>query len=175
MAVVNRLVALVLALALFLAASVAVVDIVLAALKRPHWIVDASAWANWLRAARWYDGTVRLGLVVAIVLGLILLFVGLRRGRPSSVPLTAADGVQIRASRRAVERAVDAAARRVEGVSAADVSVRRRKVRVRASTRRREPGDLEAAVRQAVSSRLTGLGLENTLTPSVRLRTGVHR
>ena len=175
MAVVNRLVALVLALALFLAASVAVVDIVLAAFKRPHWIVDASAWANWLRAARWYDGTVRLGLVVAIVLGLILLFVGLRRGRPSSVPLTAADGVQIRASRRAVERAVDAAARRVEGVSAADVSVRGRRVRVRASTRRREPGDLEGAVRQAVSSRLTGLGLEHTLTPSVRLRTGVHR
>jgi hypothetical protein len=174
-AVVNRLVALVLALALFLAASVAVVDIVLAAFKRPHWIVDASAWANWLRAARWYDGTVRLGLVGAIVLGLILLFVGLRRGRPSSVPLTAADGVQIRASRRAVERAVDAAARRVEGVSAADVSVRRRRVRVRALTRRREPGDLEEAVRQAVSSRLTGLGLEHTLTPSVRLRTGVHR
>jgi hypothetical protein len=182
--VINRLLALALALALFLAAAVAVVEIVLGALGR-HWIVNSSAWAHWLRGAHWFDGAVRVALVLAVVLGLLLLVAGLRPGRPRSVPLdTAAPATpprsnggdtRITASRRAVERVVDASVRRVQGVSAADVSVRRRTVKVTASTRRRDPGDLQQRVTEAVSSRLRDVGLDRRLTPRVRIRTGEAR
>jgi Family of unknown function (DUF6286) len=55
------------------------------------------------------------------------------------------------------------------------VSVRRRTVKVTASTRRRDPGDLQQRVTEAVSSRLRDVGLDRRLTPRVRIRTGEAR
>ena len=48
MHIVNRVIATVLALTLFLGGLLAVVEIVLAALGRPYWLIPHPTWSSWL-------------------------------------------------------------------------------------------------------------------------------
>jgi hypothetical protein len=97
---------------------------------------------------------------------------GLRRGRPAELPLTATQpGVTLTASRRSVERLVDAAARSIPGVTSARVSTGRRGVRVDAVTRSSQAGDLRDRVEAAVRERLDSLQLSTPLRLTLRIRT----
>jgi hypothetical protein len=170
MPVVNRVLAALLALALFLGGLLAAVEIVLSAVDRPYWVVPHQQWSSWLRHQTFGAGVVRAVLIGLVLLGLLLLFAALRRGKPRSIALpTRTEGVQVRASRRGIERSLVAAARRADGVRTARAKVRRRKVRVKASTAMRSPGGLQQPVAEAVTERLEELGLTGALRPRVTL------
>lgn len=164
----NRLLATLLALALFLGGLLAVAEIVLAALDRPAWLVPHERWSGWLREQTFTAGIVRAALIGLALLGLLLLIAALRRGKPGALQLPArTDGVRVSASRRGIERSLATAARRADGVRSARVRARRRSVRVKARTALRSTDDLQQPVTAAVTERLDQLGLAGVLRPRV--------
>ena len=168
MHVLNRILAMLLALALLLGGLLAVVEIVLALLGRPPWLAPHPAWSSWLSEQTFATGVVRAVLIASVVLGLLLLVAALRRGRPGSLALpSGSEGVRVTASRRGIERTVSRAAQRADGVRSARVRAGRRKVRVTAVTGLREPGDLRQRVADAVDERLGELGLTGTVRSKV--------
>lgn len=168
MHVVNRVLATLLALALFLGGLLAVVEIVLAALDRPAWLVPHPDWTSWLTGNTFPSGIVRAVLIGLAVLGLLLLVATLRRGRPGSLQLPGrTEGVRVTASRKGIERTLATAARRPDGVRSARVKAGRRAVRVRATTGLRSTEELRQPVTTAVTDRLEELGLTGVLRPRV--------
>ena len=168
MQVLNRVLSTLLALVLLLGGLLAVVEIVLAALGRPHWLVPHEQWSSWLAEQTFASAVVRAVLVGLAVLGLLLLGAALRRGRPGALALpTRTDRVRVTASRRGVERTLARAARRPAGVRSARVRAGRRRVRVTATTALRSPGDLRRQVTAAVDERLDELGLAGTVRSTV--------
>jgi hypothetical protein len=167
---VTRVVCALLALALLIGSLLAIVEIAAAALGRSPVLVPHTEWAGWLRDHSWNDGIVRAVLAGLVVLGLLLLFLGLRRGKPASLALThRTDGVDVTVSRRSVEQTLAAAAARTAGITKANASVRRRTARVRARTMARSTSGGRDAVETAVRGRLDSLGLNRQL----RARVGV--
>ncbi|MCW2576684.1 MAG: uncharacterized protein JWR28_3048 [Modestobacter sp.] len=167
MPMLNRVLATLLALALFLGGLLAVVEIVLAAFDRPAWLVPHQEWSTWLAGESFDDGVVRAALIGLVVVGLLLLLVGLRRGKPGSIALPArTDGVRVTASRRGLERSLATSASRAGGVRSARAKVGRRAVRVKATTAVRS-GDLQQPVTAGVTERLEELGLSGVLRPRV--------
>ena len=170
MSVVNRVLATLLALTLFLGGLLAAVEIVRAAFGLRHWLVPHARWSTWLGERSFSDLLVRVVLISLVVLGLLLLLAALRRGKPGSLLLPArTDGVRVSASRRGIERSVAAAARRTDGVRSARVRAGRRTLRVKASTAVRSPGDLQQSVAGSVDARLEELGLTGVLRPRITL------
>jgi uncharacterized protein DUF6286 len=166
--VVNRVLATLLALALFLGGLLATVDVVLVQLQRPPFLVPVAQWASWFRVQTLGAGIVRAVCAGLVLLGLFLLFCALRRGKPGALPLPGrTEGVRVTASRKELERALSAEAGRVDGVESARAHARRRRVTVQARTALRDPGDLSTRVTEVVSGRLGELGLTDRLTPRV--------
>lgn len=173
MALANRILSALLALALLLGGLLATAEIVLTQLGRPPWLVPHDQWSSWL-GAQTFDGTVvRVALVLLVVLGLLLLVPGLRRGKPGTLALRPSEGgaghVRMTASRRGVEKSLASAARRTSGITSATATAGRRSVRVKARTSTRSAGDLQTQVTAAVTGRLEELGLSGTLRPRVTI------
>jgi hypothetical protein len=169
---VTRVVAALLALGLLLGSLLAVVEIATAALDRDPVLVPHPEWADWLRTHSWNDWIVNALLVGLVVLGLLLLLLAFRRGKPASLALRSrTEGVDATASRRSVEKSLAAAASRTTGVAGASASVSRRTVRVDARTvTRSEPGVREE-VESAVRDRLESLRTERRMRTRVDLTT----
>ncbi|MFN7151670.1 MAG: DUF6286 domain-containing protein [Microthrixaceae bacterium] len=168
----TRVVSALLALALLIGSLLAVVEIVAAALGRAPAMVPWQEWTSWLRTHSWNDWIVTVVLGGLIVLGLLLLFPALRRGKPASLALRSrTDGVEVTASRRSVEKSLAAAAARTTGIAGASASVNRRAARVDARTVTRSDPGLRDEVETAVRGRLDSLGLERRM----RTRVGLTR
>lgn len=173
MALTRRILSVLLALVLLLGGLLAAVEIVLALLGREPWLLPHEDWANQLGDRAWDESTVRTVLGVVAVVGLLLLLVGLSRGRPAALTLPArADGpgaVTVTASRRGIERSLEQAVRESDGITGAKVTVSRRTATVYATSSTRVPGDLRAGVEQSLADRLAELGLTDTLRTRVRV------
>jgi hypothetical protein len=168
MHVLNRVLATLLALVFFLGGLLAVVEIVLAALDRPAWLIPHQQWSQWLTGQDFAGGIVRAFLIGLVVIGLLLLAVGLRRGKPGSIPLPArTDGVHVTASRRGIERSLATSARRADGVRSAQARVGRRTAKVKATTFARSRDDVEQPITAGITERLQELGLSGVLRPRV--------
>lgn len=169
-ALVTRMLAALLAVALFLGGLLAAAEIVIAQLDRPSWLVPHETWTAWMRDQTFEDATIRAILIGLVLLGLLLLLPAVMRGRPTSLPLPGKDqGVQVRASRRGVEKSLAASARRIDGVQSASAKAGRRTVTVSASTSLRADDGMQGQVTDAVNERLAQLGLADTLRPRVRI------
>jgi hypothetical protein len=166
--IVNRLIAVVLSLAVVVAAVLFAAEVVRWAVDSPPWI-PWHGWGDTLLDVRAGDPAVLLASVAAVVAGLLLLLLELTPRRPhdlATAPL--GDDVETVTTRRGLRSAAQTAARSISGVRSADVDVRRRSVRVTARTKGRgmkhEIGD---SVRDAVAATLDDLELERT--PKVRV------
>lgn len=167
---VTRAVCALLALAVLLGSLLAVVEIAAAALDRPPVLVQHAEWANWLRTHSWDDWIVDAALVGLVVLGLLFLLLGLRRGKPKALLLhSRTDGVQVTASRRSVEKTLAAAAARTTGIAGASASVNRRRARVDARAVVPSTSGVRDDVETAVRGRLDSLGLERPMGTRIEL------
>jgi hypothetical protein len=168
---VNRLLALLLGLALVAAAVLACVEVVRWALDSGPWLVPWPDWGAWLSDARASDPAVLIASGVAAALGLLLLLFELKRRTPDAFeaePLL--PGVATGVTRRGVESAVTSAARGVSGVSGASSRMRRGRVTVTARSRVRGQGEgLDDRVRQAVEEQVSALALRRKPTARVRM------
>ena len=167
---VSRIVSALLAMALVLGSLLGVVEIVAAALGRAPALVPYPEWTGWLRTHSWNDWIVNAVLGGLVVLGLLLLLLAARRGKPASLALrSTSDGVDVAASRRSVEKSLAAAAARTSGVAGAKASVSRRTARVKARTAGRSEPGIREEVEAAVMRRLDSLSLGRRLRIRVDL------
>lgn len=111
-----------------------------------------------LLSTRWDDLAARIAAAVIGVLGLILLWLALRPGRPRAIPLAGTEpDVVLVVTRGGLGRALGAAAADVDAVDKTRVKVRGGHVKVTVTTPLRDPGQLAEHVRAAVAARLDEL------------------
>jgi hypothetical protein len=172
----NRAVSALLALALLIGSLLVLAEVVAAAVDRGPWLVPYPEWTEWMRSHSWNDWVVNTILVGLVLVGLLLLALALRRGKPATLPLRdRTPGVDVKASRRSVERSLAAAASRTSGVTGADASVGRRSARISARTATRSDSDLRQQVASAVKERLDSLGLARELRTRAAVSTKERR
>jgi hypothetical protein len=166
----SRVVSALLAIALVIGSLLMVVEIVAAALDRAPALVPYPEWTRWLRTHSWNDWAVNAILCGMIVLGLLLLLLATRRGKPASLALTrTTEGVEVTASRRSVEKSLAATAARTTGITGASASVSRRTARVKARTVTRSDSGIRDEAETAVTGLLDSLNLERRMRLRVDL------
>ena len=147
------------------------IQAVSAALGHPLWNVPHSAFAGPAQDRHWADsGTLAVAGAVAFV-GLVLILIGLKPGRPRHIPLASGDdslviGVRLRSLRRSLAWLAED----VAGIDSAKVRGGRRTVRVRATTRLRDTAGLRESVHAVVQERLDALDPHWPPRVKVRLR-----
>ena len=173
MRVVNRLLAGVVALGLLAAGLLTAVEVVAGAVRGRPLVV---AWDHWYDDARrhaWSTREARTVLLVLLAVGLAFLVLQLIRRGPQSVPRSAPDGVSaasVEVNTGSLERALTRRVTSIDGVERASVSISHRRASIGVRTARRDPGGLEASVRQVVAERLRSLGLAGPSEVVVRVR-----
>lgn len=135
----------------------------------PIWVPYDQAFSN-LQQQPWSDPALIAIAVGLLLLGLLLLIAAVSRGT-KPLPLTKMDDqVSAEIAPNDVRRTVEDAAKDVPGVSKAKAKVSKGKVSVAATTGLRDPGDLEAQVRDQVGGAVGGLTLARPPQVSVNLR-----
>ena len=169
-AVINRLAAATLALALALVSLWGLVEIVLAQLGQPPWLLDVNEAREWLQANPWSDALVVTAAAGLMVVGFGVMLLGLRRGRPGEVAMvSSAEAVTVAASRGSIDRALVYAAERQDSVQSASARASRRSARVVARTPLRSTNEVKQRVSTAVRERLDDLALASPLKPRVKI------
>ena len=173
MRILSRLIALAVALALVVGGVLVAVEIVLAELGWQPWVVPHDQWYEEGRQNAWSSSSVRALFLALAVVGLVLLLLQATKRRPLALLMERRqDGHPVAVGRRSLEQSLVRSITRVAGVAAAKVRLSENRARVRASSNRRLPGDLEARVARAAEQRLSALKLATT--PEVVVRLG-HR
>ena len=176
MRVVNRLLAVAAALFLVVACVLVAVEIVVAELGNDPWVIPHDRWYENARAHDWSSGWSRRLFLALAALGLVLLIVQLARRRPAALPMERGRRQRpAEVSRRSIERSLGRAVGRVDGVASGKARVKRGTVRVRATSNRRQPGDLETRVGEAARQRLSSLELAHPPAVAVRLQHRAQR
>jgi hypothetical protein len=118
-----------------------------------------------VHAVSWTELPVVIGGGAAVVLGLTLFLMAVIPGKPTVMPLVAADSGAVRHSLR---RTLRTSAAGVDGVASVKLKLRRKKVIAKVRTNRTNAAGLAEAVRDAVGARLDRIG--PVARPSVRVR-----
>ena len=167
MRVANRVLAAVLALALFVGGLLVAVEIVVAGFDRRPWVLPHDRWYSSARLRSWESAPPRWIFIGLIAAGLALLLLQMSRRRPTSFSLTPG-AIPADLGRRSLEKALVREAIRVDGVAAAKARVGDDRADVVASSNRRQTDDLGPRVTQALERRLSTVGLARP--PAVRVK-----
>ena len=167
MRIANRVIAAVLALGLLAGGLLVAVEIVVAGFDRRPWVLPHDDWYESARTRMWEDAPPRWIFIGLAVTGLLLLLLQFAHRRPTALPL-APGTVPADLGRRSLERSLAREAARIDGVSAAKAKVENDRVDVVTTSNRRQTGDLEPRVTQALDRRMGALGLARP--PSVRVK-----
>lgn len=166
----NRVLSALLALLLVVGGLLVAVEIVLAQLGRQALLIPSSAWASWLGGQTWDTFTVRLVLAGLVVVGLLLLILALRPGKPRRLALPATgSNLHVSIARRALQQNLADTAARASGVASASAKAGRRTVTVTATTANPNNTEVQKAAQAMVNQRLDQLGLARQLHSRVRI------
>ena len=175
----KRLISALLALLLLVVAIVGLGEIIAAQLNRGPWLVPVDDLSDGLQDTPWSGAFVRAACIALVILGLVLLIVGLRRGRPSGIPLqTTVNGLTLQASRRSLERVLSQSAELQDGVATARAKVGRGSARVTAIARVANDGrsgEISDRIGAAVDEQVQRLRPARSLSTRVTVRTGGRR
>lgn len=179
MRLLNRPLALILAVALAAAAIIVIVEVIAFALHSGHSgpaVVPWHTWYRWARATRWDAQVIRVWSAILIACGTLLLGLELKPRRVTRHHLHAAgEATQTRLTRRGLARALGAAATGVDGISGAAVTVRRRRAKITATAAARGTGAaaaLTGPLTQALRGRLDDLNLHRPPRLKIRVHPG---
>lgn len=143
-----------------------------AALGDPLWNIPHSDFAGPLQSTvHWDDtGTLIVASAVAFV-GFLLILIALIPGRARAIPLASGDeSLVIGVPRRSLRRSLGWLAEDVAGINRAKVRTGRHSVKVRVTTRLRDPAGLRESVQAVVENRLARLDPLWPVRVKVRLR-----
>jgi hypothetical protein len=144
-----------------------------AALGHPLWNIPHSDFAGPLQSSVHWDDTGTLAVASAVAfVGFLLILIALIPGRTRAIPLASGDdSLVIGVPRRNLRRSLGWLAQDVPGIDRAKVRTGRQSVKVRVTTRLRDPAGLRESVQGIVEDRLARLDL---LWP-VRVKVRLHR
>ena len=173
MRLLNRPLALILAVALAGASVILIIEVIAFAVHASPLVVPWTTWYHWAATTRWNALVIRVWSVILIAAGVILLAVELKPRRVTRLPLLAVgQATDATVSRRGLARILRTEATGVDGITGATVRVRRRRARVTAASGARgraAAGALTEPVTQALGARLDGLGLRHVPRLTVRV------
>jgi len=171
MRLLNRPLALLLAVALAGAAVILIVEVIAHALHVGPAIAPWHVWYRWAHRTRWDALVVKVWSVILIIIGAVILAAELRPPRVSRLRLRSADATDAAVTRSGLAGTLRGAAAGVDGITGAAVKIRRTSARVtaRSAARGRAAADtLRDPVTEAVRGRLADLDLRHP--PRLRVR-----
>ena len=143
-----------------------------AALGHPVWNIAYGDFAGPLQSSvHWDDtGTLIVASAVAFV-GFLLILIAVIPGRTRAIPIASGDeSLVIGVPRRSLRRSLGWLAEDIAGIDRARVRTGRHSVRVRATTRLRDPAGLRENIQTVVEDRLARLDPLWPVRVKVRLR-----
>ena len=143
-----------------------------AALGRPLWNIPYGDFAGPLQSTVHWDDTGTLAVASAVAfVGFLLIVIAVLPGRPRAIPLASGDeSLVIGVPRRSLRRSLGWLAADVAGIEKAKVRTGRNTVKVRATTKLRDPAGLRESVQSVVEDRLARLDPLWPVRVKVRLR-----
>jgi hypothetical protein len=143
-----------------------------AALGHPLWNIPHGDFAGPLQSSvRWNDTGTRIVASAVAFVGFLLILIALIPGRTRAIPLASGDdSLLIGVPRRSLRRSLGWLAEDVAGIDRAKVRTGRHSVKVRATTRLRDPAGLRESVQAVVEDRLAQLDPLWPVRVKVRLR-----
>jgi hypothetical protein len=168
----NRVLSVLVALALLVLGVLVVVEIVwvLGLGGTREVLLPYPATTDYLAGLTWGSRTARAILAGLVVVGALLLVYELRRRKPGLLRMASTEGsVTTGVDRRALEKAAAAAATDVDGIGKATARVSARRVSVSATSGLRDAAGLQGQVTAALQSWMDGLDLAKPPALSVRV------
>ena len=150
MRLLNRPLALILAVALAGASVILIIEVIAVAVHASPVIVHWPAWYRWAGKTRWNAQVIRVWSAILIVAGVLILAIELKPRRVTRLRLrTADDATDAALTRSGLARTLRAAATGIDGITGAAVTVRRRRARVAAKSAARGRTAAEAPSSQS--------------------------
>jgi hypothetical protein len=175
MRVVNRPLAFILAAALAAAAVFVIIEVIAAAVNHGPLVVPWTTWYRWASRTRWDQLVIQVWSAILIAIGAVILAIELKPHRVTRLSLQSQhDATDAGVTRRGLAKTLRAAATGIDGVSAAAVTVGRRRARVTATAaaRGRTAAEaLRAPVTRTLQERLDDMGLRHPPSLTVRVNT----
>jgi hypothetical protein len=177
----NRVLAALLSLALSVAGALLIIEVIADRAVGHAAIVHWKSAYHWAGRTTWNAGSIRVTCVILILAGLVLLIAELKPARISRLAADPADpgapgaGIDTAYSRRGVAAALRSAVTAVDGIRAASVKVRRRKITITATAAaadRTVARRLREPVCTAARQRLAALELHDAPAMSARVTPG---
>lgn len=173
MRLLNRPLAFILAAALTVAAIIVIIEVIGFAVHKSPIVLHWTTWYHWAKMTHWNQLVIQVWSAILMLIGLLVLAIELKPRRITRLVLRSDQAATDAAVTRAgLAGALRAAATGVDGVSAAAVTVRRRRARVVALAAARGKPATEALnepVSQAVHQRLDQLDLRHPPHLTVRV------
>jgi hypothetical protein len=177
MRLLNRPLAFILAVALAAASVILIVEVIEFAVHSRPAVVHWTTWYHWANGTKWNAQVIRVWSAVLIVIGVLLLALELKPRRITRWRLHSDDqATDAAVTRSGLAGTLRAAATGIDGISSADVTVRRRRAKIAAKSaaRGRAAADpLKQPVTQAVRDRLDSLHLQHP--PRLKVRVATRR
>ena len=177
MRVLNRPLAFILAVALAAAGVILIVEVIEFAVNSGPAIVPWTTWYHWANGTQWNAQVIRVWSAILILIGVILLALELKPRRITRLRLHSGNQATDAAlTRSGLAGTLRTAATGIDGISSADVTVRRRRavVAAKSAARGRAAADpLTQPVTQAVRDRLDSLDLQRP--PRLKVRVATRR
>ena len=175
MRLVNRPLALILAAALAVAAVFVIIEVIAAAVHHSPVALPWTTWYRWASRTRWDQLVIQVWSAILIAIGAVILAIELKPPRVTRLPLRSPhDATDAAVTRRGLAKTLRAAATGIDGISAAAVTVGRRRARVIAIAAARGRPAAEALrepVTQALQGRLDNMDLRHPPSLTVRVNT----
>ncbi len=158
----NRVLAVMVALALLVLSVLVLVEIVwiLALGGTQPVVLPYPPVTDYLAELTWNSAPARAILIGLVIVGLLLITAAFRRSKPGLLTLASSNGpVTAGVDRRTLQRAAATAATDVDGISSATARVSRRRVAVSGVSRLRDPSGLQDQLTGRMQSWVDGLNL----------------
>ena len=173
MRLLNRPLAFILAAALAVACIIVIIEVIAFHVKSGPLVLHWATWYHWGRKTHWDALVVQVWSAILIVVGALILVLELKPRRVTRLRLQSIhDATDAAVTRRGLARTLRGAAIGVDGISAAAVTVRRRRARVTVTSAARGRPAAEALrqpVEQALRDRLDNLDLRRPPRLTVRV------
>jgi Family of unknown function (DUF6286) len=170
---INRPLGLILAAALLAASVILIVEVIAFAAHTGPVLVHWTTWYQWAARTHWNRAVVRVWSIVLVAAGVLILALELKPARVTRLRLHSEDKATNAAmTRRGLAGALRAGALDIDGISRADVRVRRRRARVTATSAARSrpaASALKEPVTESVRQCLAGLDLRHPPRLTVRV------
>jgi len=137
-------------------------------------VLRFEAIAGYATRLTWNAPTTLAAAIVAVVLGLVLLYVAITPGNPTVLPLAGGDGrTEAGVQRRSLATDLTTTARTADGISKATVTVGRSKVTAAVRTPRADTTGISEKVHGLLTDRLAAIAPART--PRIRVRVSSDR